>query len=140
MIRRADFSQIFVFEQYWSKRKHAFGTKRCHNGRSVPSAQGSGAGIGYPPRQGHWDATDFLQIFCAFTPNFLKYQNVKEKCAQKCAQTSAHKKNSAHQKAAQKSAHKNRFEHLSGRWKPQKTSAPNLCKTPAPTCSEGHVC
>ena len=73
MCRRADFSQIFIFEKSWSKRKQAFGPQSAMMNtctlcfiacawrllRDMPPAQGSGDGVGTPPGTGRWDAADF---------------------------------------------------------------------------------
>ena len=93
--------------------------------------------MGYPPRQGHWDAADFsLQMLRALlhgsgTP-FLKHQNVEKSvenlrkdpekiCAPKiCAKISAPK--CTHQKSAHKKIRPQKFGlniSVSGIWKPE---------------------
>ena len=181
MFRRADFSQIFIFEKSWSKSKHAFRPKDVTVGAhmlslsawawqrlcDVLSARESRDGTGCPPTgRAIGTLQIFLQIFCAFlrdsgTPIFQTPKRRRKICgksARKSAQKSAHqnlnknlRQESARQKSAQKWAQKicakicapkicaeNRFEHsvfwkMEARKKRQKESAPNLCKTRAPT-------
>ena len=74
---QSDFSRIVVFEKSWSKRSQAFGPQGARMDTrmlsftascawrllcDMPSAQGSGDGVGTPP--GHcWDAAYFSADF-----------------------------------------------------------------------------
>ena len=96
MFRRADFSQICIFEKSWSKCKHA-SAQRCHDGRShalleyvglaamchALSARESGHGMGYPPRAGPFGCRRFFAHFCMTLEHLLfKRQIVEEKSAE----------------------------------------------------------
>ena len=82
--------------------------------RDMLPAQESGAGIGCPPGQGHWDAADFsadfVHNFCV-TPEHLIFWGLAPKSAQKYAQ------NSVHQKSAQKSAQNKISLNIPSLWK-----------------------